>query len=532
MSNRKKRGRVGQLSRPAGLLARDALAVVEDGRLFYNGYPTPLEGMAEGEKQLVSMGAYICVFPDKLYYNTEDPTDHGSMEAEFSYEGRVRYSMCTAEGEDYEAVRFSASAPEEPADGQYWVDTKNGSLSLYSADTGLWVTVESVYTKLRFTTQGLISAAFSIHDGVEIQGLRFEGLNGSKIIWAMGGSAQSGEQDYIVVQGEPAENYVQENASVSIKRGVPDMDYVCQCYNRLWGCFYGNDGSQNLNEIYACALGDFKNWNQFMGLSTDSFRASVGSDGVWTGAVNYLGSPLFFKEERIHRVEVSSVGAHRVGETVCRGVQSGSHKSLAVINETLYYKSPACVCAYQGGFPENISAALGDERRFNAAACGFGAKYYISMENRAGDWELFVYDSSRGLWIREDGLRCDHFAAVDGELYCVSGDTLWALQGTQGEPEKKVDWEAETGLLSCSDPDRKYIQRLTLRFAMAAEASLSVYIEYDSSGSWELAGRVQPTRAGAARLPLRLRRCEHIRLRLCGSGDIKLISLTREECRG
>lgn len=505
--------------------------MVDNGRLYYNGYPTALEGMSEGEKQLVSMGAYICIFPDKLYYNTEDPADYGSMEAEFSCEGRVEYSMCTAEGEDYEDVRFSASAPTEPADGQYWADTKSGTLSLYSEETGMWVTVESVYTKLRFTGEGQLGS-FCRYDGVELQGAHFESLNGSKIIYAIGGSAESGERDYIVLLGEPIEDYVQENALISIKRSVPHMDFVCQCHNRLWGCFYGNDGSRNLNEIYACALGDFKNWNQFMGLSTDSYRASVGSDGAWTGAVNYLGSPLFFKEERIHRVEVSSMGAHRVGETVCRGVQDGSHKSLAVINETLYYKSRSGVCAYQGGFPENISATLGDERYFRAAACGFGAKYYISMENRAGEWGLFVYDSARGLWIREDELRCDYFAAVDDELYCVSGDVLWALQGTVGEREKNPDWEAETGLLSCSDPDRKYIQRLTLRYAMAAEGRMSVYIEYDSSGVWELAGRVQPAKSGAARLPLRLRRCEHIRLRLCGSGDIKLISLTREECRG
>lgn len=92
-------------------------------------------------------------------------------------------------------------------------------------------------------------------------------------------------------------------------RTAPDMDFVCQCGNRLWGCRYGNDGEKNINELYCCALGDFKNWNQYLGLSTDSWRASVGSDGVWTGAVNYLGSPVFFKENCIHRISVSSSGA-------------------------------------------------------------------------------------------------------------------------------------------------------------------------------------------------------------------------------
>lgn len=532
LTNRKRRGHVQSLEAPAGMLAKEALAIVDGGRLYYNGLATPIEGLREGEKQLVGMGAYICIFPDKLYYNTADPADYGSMEASFNYEGRVEYSMCDAEGADYENVLFSANEPESPGNGDYWADTKSGSLNCYSADTGMWVAVESVFTKLRFTTQGQLSSAFARYDGVEVEGARFDGLNGEKIIYAIGGSAEENERDYMVLISLPMENYVQEKATISIRRKVPDMDYVCQCHNRLWGCFYGNDGSGNLNELYACALGDFKNWNQFLGLSTDSWRASVGSDGVWTGAVSYLGSPVFFKEDRLHRIEVSPVGAHQVGETVCRGVEKGSNKSLAVINETLFYKSRSGVCAYQGGFPESVSAALGDVRYRKATGCGFGNKYYISMEDEKGIAQLFVYDCQKGLWMREDSLRCDFFAGMEDELYCISGRELYAMQGSVGDKEKRLDWAAETGLLSCSEPERKYISRISLRAAMEAESRLAVYIEYDSCGHWEFAGRVRLQKTGTAQLPLRLRRCDHIRLRLEGSGDIKLLSITREESRG
>ena len=64
-----------------------------------------------------------------------------------------------------------------------------------------------------------------------------------------------------------------------------------------------------VNELYCCALGDFKNWNRFLGISTDAWAASVGSDGAWTGAANYLGYPTFFKEHVIHRIAISSSGA-------------------------------------------------------------------------------------------------------------------------------------------------------------------------------------------------------------------------------
>lgn len=515
---------------PSGLQARDALAIVDGGTLWYNGYPTPLTGMREGEKQLVSMGAYICIFPDKLYYNTQDPKDYGSMEADFHYEGQIEYTMCNAQGEEYPQPVFSAMEPENPANGDYWVDTENKLLNSYSADSGMWVSIESVYTKLRFTTQGQLPAAFSKYDGVELEGTAIPSLNGSKIIYAIGGSEE--ERDYIVLVGEPVENRVQQDAVIRLKRTVPDMDYVCQCQNRLWGCFYGNNGKENLNELYTCALGDFKNWNQFMGLSTDSWRASVGSDGVWTGAVSYLGSPIFFKEDRIHSIGVSSVGAHQVGERVCSGVQKGSHKSLAVINETLFYKSSSHICAYQGGFPENISTALGDVRYYEATACGLGSKYYISMRTAKDEWNLFVFDSEKGIWMREDELHVSFFATVDDELYCISENALYALLGSRGELEKRVEWQCESGLLSCSEPDKKYISRLSIRAAMDQLSELNVFIEYDSSGVWEQAGRVRLLKAGTAQLPLRLRRCDHIRLKLQGRGDIKLLSLTREECRG
>lgn len=530
LSARKPRGSVGRFENVQGMAARDALALVRDGTLYYNGLATPLTGMSEGEKQLVSMGAYICVFPDKLYYNTQNGADCGSMEARWSYTGQVEYSMCDILGKAYENVTFSAAAPRTPADGDCWADTKSGSLSRYSEVNGIWLSIESVYTKLSFSTQGQLPASFSRYDGIRTKGAAFPTLNGSKIIYAIGGSAE-GERDYIVLAGEPCENYIQEAAEFSIERRVPDMDFVCQCQNRLWGCFYGNDGSENLNEVYACALGDFKNWEQFLGLSTDSWRASIGSDGVWTGAVSYLGSPHFFKEDRLHAVGISAIGAHSVSERVCSGVQQGSHKSLAVINETLFYKSRSEVCAYQGGFPQGISEALGDVRYHSAAGCGFGGKYYISMADAAGDYSLFVYDTEKGLWMRQDGLRADLFAADERELYCISGGELIAMEGSRGVPERTVDWEAETGLLCCSEPDSKYISRLRLRAAMEENSEMSISIEYDSSGRFEFAGRLRPTRPGSSEIPLRLRRCDHIRLRLCGRGDFKLISLVIEETR-
>ena len=81
---------------------------------------------------------------------------------------------------------------------------------------------------------------------------------GDHVIYAIGGGA--GELDYIVVAGLLDRAVTQTEGTVKLARRVPDLDYVIECKNRLWGCRYGTSEGKNLNEIYCSALGDFKNW--------------------------------------------------------------------------------------------------------------------------------------------------------------------------------------------------------------------------------------------------------------------------------
>jgi hypothetical protein len=523
LSNRKKRGLVTSLAEPGGLLAKDKLCWVDGGALYVGGEKTPLNNLSPGEKQLVSMGAYICVFPDKLYYNTAQPGDFGSMEAQYTSVGAVRISLCQADGSEYKNPTVSDSAPENPDNAAPWVDTSvlPHVLRLWSAALNEWVESVSVYTRMSFTSAGELAKLFKKDDGVEISGAALESINGNKLISALGGDENT--PDYIVFPGLIDEAFTQSEGYIRIARTVPDMDYVIECRNRLWGCKYG----ENLNEIYCCALGDFKNWRQYMGLASDSWAASVGSDGPWTGAVNFMGYPTFFKENRIHRVSVSAIGAHHVSETVCRGVEPGSHKSLAVVNETLFYKARGAVCSYQGGFPNTVSEALGDESYSDAVAGAIGDNYYISMRDAAGAGCLFVYDIGRSLWIKEDGLAVTDFAALGSELYALSGGRLYALLGTVGETESHVDWMAESGILCYQYPDRKYLSRYNFRIQMEEGAWMDIYVQYDSSGVWERKGRINFRGLGTVTVPVRPRRCDHLRIRLEGKGEFRLFSIAK-----
>ena len=46
-------------------------------------------------------------------------------------------------------------------------------------------------------------------------------------------------------------------------------------------------------------------------------------------------------------------------------------------------------------------------------------KYYISMMDNDGEYQLFVYDTKRGLWHKEDNTHVLDFCTYRGELYYI-----------------------------------------------------------------------------------------------------------------
>ena len=150
-------------------------------------------------------------------------------------------------------------------------------------------------------------------------------------------------------------------------------------------------------------------------------------------------------------------------------------------------------------------------------------------ETESGAWHLFCYDTERGVWYREDALHAQCFAAVRGELYAIdaASGALLALRGTTGEPESSLPWMAETGLLDYQTPERKYVSRYTLTLRVTAGAKISLWLRYDSEGDWEKSGEVELFSNGTAVIPVRPRRCDHLQLRICGEGEVRLCALTR-----
>ena len=533
LAPRKNRGVYKDGVSATGLIAKDSVCYV-DGAAFVIGEDRIEMGLSDSPKDLISMGAYVIIMPDKKYINTvknddEDEYEHGDIEESHETYDDVAFTLCTVTGDEYDTLgKDSDTAPSNPKNGDLWIDTSSEphTLKKYSTANEMWVSIATTYIKIVSTD---IGKNLKQYDGVKIsittseEGL--ESLNGSHALWGC-------DDNWIIITGilDKVGLMDKEDVKITISRQMPIMDFIVESNNRLWGCRYGaNNEGDVVNEIYASKQGDFKNWTCFMNLSTDSYSVSCGSDGPFTGAITHLGYPLFFKENCVHKVYGDYPANFRLQNTACRGVQRGSHKSLAIVNETLYYKSLNAVCAYDGSLPVEMSTALGEIRYSDAVACAHGNKYYIDMKTADGAYHLFVYDTAKGMWHKEDNIHVDTFCSFLGEIYAIDHPTkhIVTMLGSGTQDNENVPWMVETGLVGMSLPDMKYISRLLIRMALEVGANVKVSIQYDSMGDWEQVCQMTVTSLRSFAVPIRPRRCDHFRIRIEGVGSGRIYSITR-----
>ena len=447
-----------RLEKPRGMFYKNGLVFVDGTKLWYK--ESALADVSDTDKIMVGMGAYVIVFPDKIMLNTS--TNEVTM--------------------------------MEVGWGQ------NGTATFAQTTTG------STLTKI--TCSG-IGKKFNQFDAVTISGCTDGSFNKTATI-------QEKSDDYIVVIGNTA-GFTQ-GSGLQIRRKVPDMDFVCESENRLWGC------SNKNHEIYASKLGDPQNWNAFEGISTDSYAVTVGSDGDFTGCIAHLGYVLFFKEDTIHKIFGNKPGNYQVTtSSPVRGLAKGCEKTLTIVNETLIYASRDDICSFDGAQPEAIGVAL-RPLKFTAGVAGhYNGKYYASLQDESGVWGMYVYDIEKHLWHKEDDLHTLYMTYGNGDLYCLSDrGEIFTIVGNRKET---IPWRLETGDLVEGSVTYKYIRRVIIGLNVEDGAEVNVLIQYDGSPEWKSLVSFRGKNYRFHDVNLIPGRCQRYRLRLEGVGAVSLVAM-------
>ena len=449
--------------------------------------------LTDDRKALVGMGSRVLIWPDKLAFDTETGT-LTALGVQWDIAGHtITVCPCDTEGVTYAPGSTGETEPGSPADGQLFLKGEAAEpygygsvLEKWNAKAGKWVQI--LLNTVRITCPGL-GALVKEGDTLTLTGMPqavcsalAADLNGDFAVQALDGDSivasltpaqdssryygswtiTAGGTTWRSLDGKRTENTA-VNAPVRVERRVPDLDFVTENGNRVWGC------SRKENSIYACALGDPTNWYSYRGIASDSYAVSVGSDGAFTGAASCMGYLLFFKENCIHKLYGSKPSDYQLSSVRCRGVAQNADHSLCVIAETLYYLSPDGVMAWDGSLPSKVSSAL-DTGGLTAAewtaAGSLDMRYYLYLrQSGSSTGRLLVYDTEKGLWHTESAAGYE-MAATGQQLYLWDGNALWAAdpaRETAGEKESSLQFEAVTGDIGLTVPDDKYISRVTVR---------------------------------------------------------------------
>lgn len=375
-------------------------------------------------------------------------------------------------------------------------------------------------------------------DAVQIDGCTVEPKNNkAAVIREIEGDELRFDDNTFTIPND-ADSYTERgDDEVSIAREAPEMDFIVECDNRIWGC--------KGDTIYCSALGDPFNFKRFDGLETDSWASDTGTHGEFTGAITYQGRPIFFKEDCIIKIYGSTPSGFGFNISSEYGVKEGCEKSLAVVGDVLYYVNSRGVMAYTGGTQQCISENFSDSEFYAASAGTDGNRYYIgtNLIHRGDTSEIrtFVYDTENGIWTAEDGLEMVDAAYYKGTMYMLGENAeIWKADDRRGkreDEEEDVEWYIETADFVEDvtnnwmriGANKKAPSRLQIRMDMDENGSCKVEIQYDSSGTWEKVGyfSVRGPKKSIV-IPVLPHRCDHYRLRLSGTGIVRIYSIARE----
>ena len=435
------------------IFAAYELFVVDGSTLWYDG--EAVGSVSPGQKQFAGMGTSVVIFPDKKRFDLTTKTLE-SLEAEVSSEGTT----------------FTTSSIQFPE--------------------------AAVLTALKVGDAVTISGCTDIEANNHPDAILIREIKAHELVFYDGAFTAGNEA-----------------LRISVRRSVPELSFLCEHDNRIWGV--------SGNIIYASKLGDPTNFSVYDGLSTDSYTAAVGTTGDFTGCVSYGSNVLFFKEHCIHKLYGYKPSNYSMTTMHVPGVCAGSSRSIVVANETLFYHGTLGVYATTDGVPQLISSAF-DTVRFTDAVAGYdGERYFINMA-RDGVCSTYTFDLARGVWMRENTGRVCAMTVLRGELLVAYPDKIVRKSSILTED---TEWSATLCPFYEQIHDKKGYSNISIRASLSRGSHMSVDISIDDGPFVHCATR-RAEQDQILSIPIAPNRCDTFRVRLSGAGPCVVYSIERE----
>lgn len=295
--------------------------------------------------------------------------------------------------------------------------------------------------------------------------------------------------------------------------------------------------------VYSSVIGSLYDFNALEDGEASADWISVMSSGVFTGMTAFGGNVFYFKEHCVHKLYGSSPSDWQLVELPINGVENGAENSIAVENDYCIYKSTDGFYIFDGLTATKISDKLGrymdiGGARYSSAI--FKGKYYCAVVNFiGGTYTLFTYDISKGLWSCEEcdtelGTTADvQIMKTQRDVYLVKCNASTAeIISLNSNREFEFDstwtdsmpWCVQTGRLDVSSPYNKHFTKIAI--CAEGDGSAVTVKAIGKGASRERSFTFSPTEIDTFTYAFKPMRCDNMKLKLSGTGQAKIHSIT------
>ena len=304
------------------------------------------------------------------------------------------------------------------------------------------------------------------------------------------------------------------------RKAMPVMNSVCVHNNRLWGV------NPNGEYIYASKLGNFREFNSFKGIASDSYYVGIGSGGRFTGIVSYRNYVIAFKENCLHIISGTVPSNFSIARNI-DGIGCIDIRSCTQVGGYLYFLSKDGFYRFDGVGFENISKKLAADF-VSAVGMGKNYKYYVYATSSEGKSELFVFDSRFDTWHSMSDIgEVVGFFDDYGELYAGTTDSIYSFFADESK-----GWEIESCEFFKEDCSNSHPNYLWIRARIDKGKTMRIFSSCDGSvfvehKSCEGTGKIQ-----IYSIPIRWHNSKSHKIKLVGNGGTILYDMEIKNADG
>lgn len=304
------------------------------------------------------------------------------------------------------------------------------------------------------------------------------------------------------------------------RRATPVINSICVHNNRLWAT------NPNGEYIYASKLGDFREFNCFQGVASDSYYMGFGSEGGFVGLVSFKSYIVAFKKDCIYLISGSTPNSFSISRTI-KGLGCLDIRSCTELDGRLYFLSRDGFYCFDGISFENVSRKL-NKKYTMAVGTGVGEKYYVYATDQEGKSEFLVYDSGHSGWysLSDIGNICEFFVR-DGEVFVTTDECMFAVG-----KEKNCGWKVESGDIFENNCNVSFPNSLWIRAKIQKGKTVRVFSSEDDGEYTEHTVCRGTGKLRVYSVPIRWHNAKSHKIKLIGNGEALIYDIEIQKAGG